>query len=199
MELTSEMYLFLITSILGSAGSLLPFLMQLILQTVGKESQAERLLRQEILKLKQQLQTISMVDQFASYAKVQRKINALSQQYKDKAMERSVGEQRVRMVLGGTLRTIVGLLCVWLIWEHRSDPVVSLPTNLVWPFGPILALPSCEVGQISVMIWLAVVRTVCNKVNTALTSPRTTPQRATPIFNPPPVSPTAVPVAPPLD
>lgn len=51
---------------------------------MGKESPVERQLRQDIVKLKQQLQNISMVDQFASYAKVQRKINALNQQYKDK-------------------------------------------------------------------------------------------------------------------
>lgn len=41
-------------------------------------------MRQEIVRLKQQLQTISMVDQFASYARIQRKINSLNQQYKTK-------------------------------------------------------------------------------------------------------------------
>lgn len=55
-----------------------------VLRSIGGEGSAERQMRQEVGKLKQQLQNISMIDQFATYARVQRKINALNQQYKEK-------------------------------------------------------------------------------------------------------------------
>lgn len=62
--------------------------------------------------------------------------------------ERTVREQRVRLVGDGLIRAVVGMLCVWLIWEHRSDPVLSLPAGLVWPLGHLLSFPSCHLGQV---------------------------------------------------
>ncbi|XP_042240573.1 guided entry of tail-anchored proteins factor 1-like [Homarus americanus] len=167
-----------------------------MLRAIGGEGSGERQMRQEVGKLKQQLQGISMVDQFATYARVQRKINTQNQQYKEKVMERSVGEQRVRLVLGGLLRAVVGLLCIWLIWEHQSDPVISLSPDLVWPLGPLLSFPGCQLGQISVMVWLSVVRIVCSRITSSVTSsaPKPAPQLVTPVFTQ-----SATPVAPPLD
>lgn len=57
-----------------------------MLRAIGGEGSAEAKMRKEVSKLKQQLQSISMVDQFATYARVQRKINTLNQQYKDKGV-----------------------------------------------------------------------------------------------------------------
>ncbi|XP_071551149.1 guided entry of tail-anchored proteins factor 1-like [Panulirus ornatus] len=163
------MFLFVITTSVGSAGAILPTLVQFVLRSIGGEGSAERQMRHDVSKLKQQLQNISMIDQFATYARVQRKINALNQQYKEKVMERSIGEQRVRLVLGGLVRAVVGLLCIWLVWEHRGDPVISLPADLVWPLGPLLSFPGCQLGQISVIVWLGVVRTVCSRITCSLT------------------------------
>lgn len=149
-------------------------------------------MRQEVVRLKQQLQNISMVDQFASYARIQRKINSLNQQYKAKGTvtlwvpslisevafsylycekvcficyilrfvlfflffciwsvnERSIGEKRVQMTVGGLIKAVVGMLCTWLVWENFSEPVVTLPGTLVWPLGPLLSFPSCQLGQV---------------------------------------------------
>lgn len=55
-----------------------------VVRAIGGEGPAERQMRQEVVRLKQQLQNISMVDQFAMYARIQRKINSLNQQYKAK-------------------------------------------------------------------------------------------------------------------
>lgn len=57
-----------------------------LIRAIGGEGPAERQMRQEVMRLKQQLQNISMVDQFASYARIQRKINSLNQQYKAKGI-----------------------------------------------------------------------------------------------------------------
>ncbi|KAK7080547.1 hypothetical protein SK128_005579 [Halocaridina rubra] len=189
------MYLFVVTTVLGFAGVLLPAFIQFLLKAVGGESPAEQQMKKDIARMKQQLQSISMVDQFASYARIQRKINALSQQYKEKVMERSVGEQKVRIGIGGVLWTIVGILCVWLMWEHRSDAVVSLPPDLIWPLGPLLAFPSCSSGQISVIAWLGIVRAVSGKLRSLFVpAPKAAPQPTIPSF-----AQTNTPVAPPLD
>ena len=55
-----------------------------MLKAVGGESAGEQQMKKEITRMRQQLQSISMVDQFASYARVQRKINTLNHQYKEK-------------------------------------------------------------------------------------------------------------------
>jgi len=199
------MYLFVLTSFLGSAGVFMPYVMQLILRFLGGEGKSERQVRQEISKLKLQLQALSMVDQFAAYAKLQRKINTLQQQYKDRVSQRVAGEQKVRMVLGGCVRSVIGLMCVWLVWEYRSDSVASLPPTLMWPLGPLLALPSCQLGQVSVVVWLGVVRSVCQRlaayISPAAKVSATNASRPTipsSFFNPPSTT-IATPVAPPLD
>ncbi|XP_045601972.1 guided entry of tail-anchored proteins factor 1 [Procambarus clarkii] len=190
------MILFVMTTALGCAGVVLPSLVHYVLRAIGGEGAAERQIRHEVGKLKQQLQNISMVDQFATYARVQRKINSLNQLYKGKVMERSMGEQRVRLVLGGMLRAVVGFLCVWLVWEHQGDPVFSLSPDLVWPLGALLSFPGCQLGQISVMMWLGVVRTACSRMASSMTAStvRTGPQLVPPVF-----AQSATPVAPPLD
>ncbi|KAK8398251.1 hypothetical protein O3P69_003866 [Scylla paramamosain] len=137
-----------------------------------------------------------MVDQFANYARIQRKINSLNQQYKTKVSERSIGQQRVQLTVGGIIKTVVGLSCLWLVWENRSEPVVSLPDTLVWPLGPLLSFPSCQYGEISVVVWLAVVRTVCGRISSLL--PSSTPKPTTHSI-PSPFIQTATPVSPPLD
>ena len=62
--------------------------------------------------------------------------------------ERSIGQRRVQLTINGIIKTVVGLSCLWLVWENRSEPVVSLPDTLVWPLGPVLSFPSCQYGQV---------------------------------------------------
>lgn len=62
--------------------------------------------------------------------------------------ERSIGEQRVQMTVGGLIKAVVGMSCAWLVWENVSEPVITLPGALVWPLGPLLSFPSCQLGQV---------------------------------------------------
>ncbi|XP_068247217.1 guided entry of tail-anchored proteins factor 1-like [Palaemon carinicauda] len=191
------MYLLLLTTFLGSAEMLIPGFIQFLLKVVGGESVAELKIKQEISKMRLQLQTISMVDQFASYAKVQRKINVLNQHYKEKVMERFIGEQNIRLGITGVLWAIVGLMCLWVVWEHRTNAVVALPQDLVWPLGPVLAFPYCQNGEISVVVWMAIMRAVCYRITKSIGSTlKTTNHPAGPTI---PQVATGTPVAPPLD
>ncbi|XP_064088943.1 guided entry of tail-anchored proteins factor 1-like [Macrobrachium nipponense] len=192
------MYLLLLTTFLGSAEMLIPGFIQFLLKVVGGESVAEQKIKHEITKMRQQLQTISMVDQFASYAKVQRKINLLNQHYKDKVMERFIGEQNIRLRITGVLWAVVALLCLWVVWEHRSNAVVALPYDLVWPLGPLLAFPSCQVGEISVVVWMGIIRAVCYRISKSIGSTAQKTTNLPPGQTVPQVA-TGTPVAPPLD
>ncbi|KAK4295771.1 hypothetical protein Pmani_031688 [Petrolisthes manimaculis] len=169
---------------MGCAGVVFPAIFQFILKLVRGEGVAELQIRQEVAKLKQQLQSISMVDQFATYARLQRKINTLNQQYRDKVSERSVRAQRARLVVDGLIRAVVGMLSMWLIWEHRSDPVLSLPAGLVWPLGHLLSFPSCQLGQMSMIVWLSIVRAVCGRTSGYFTfaNPKPPPRPPSPVF-----------------
>lgn len=189
------MQLFILSTVLGCAGVVLPALLYYVIRAIGGEGPSERQMRQEVVRLKQQLQSISMVDQFASYARIQRKINSLNQQFKAKVSERSIGEQRVQMTIGGLIKAVVGMSCAWLVWENVSEPVITLPGSLVWPLGPLLSFPSCQLGQISVMVWLGVVKTVCGQISSALPSRAPKPS----LHSPPTFMQTPTPVSPPLD
>ncbi|MCL4135419.1 UNVERIFIED_CONTAM: hypothetical protein GTU68_011822 [Idotea baltica] len=153
------MFLIIIGTILGCGDLITPYIISLILSLTTKESSVELQLRNEIIDLKRQLQTVSMVDQFPSYAKLQRKINALTTQYKDRTTERRTGAQKAKSVLNILLNVLIGVCSLWVVWNHRSSPIVSLPADLIWPFAYVLSLPSCQLGEISVMFWIFIVRT----------------------------------------
>ena len=55
-----------------------------VMKFANMESEGEKLLLDEIKEKRKQLKEISMVDQFVAYAKLERKINALYEQYKQK-------------------------------------------------------------------------------------------------------------------
>ena len=77
------------------------------IRAIGGEGPEERQIRQEVLRLKQQLQNISMVDQFASYARIQRKINSLNQQYKAKG-----ALSNILLLLFSRMISINGYICM---------------------------------------------------------------------------------------
>lgn len=59
-----------------------------MLDIVMSESQEDEDLRQQLSSLRKELQTIRMVDEFARYAKTERKINKLKMQLDDKCKKR---------------------------------------------------------------------------------------------------------------
>ncbi|CAL4093805.1 unnamed protein product [Meganyctiphanes norvegica] len=195
------MYLFMLANSYAFRRYHIIFAFKWILRFLGGEGKSERQIRQEIAKLKLQLQGLSMVDQFAAYAKLQRKINTLQQQYKDRG---NIRNYRYRVDFDKCIN-VISLQCV-LFMNYKTKSIVAL-TTLKWVLSNVFSLMFCKknICSVSVVVWLGVVRSVCQRLAAYLSptaAPSTNASRPTippAFFNPPPSTTTAMPVAPPLD
>uniref|UniRef100_V5H996 Guided entry of tail-anchored proteins factor 1 n=1 Tax=Ixodes ricinus TaxID=34613 RepID=V5H996_IXORI len=58
----------------------IPLVVRMVLQVISQESEMESNLRRQVCDLRAELGGISIVDEFAKYAKIQRKINKMSEE-----------------------------------------------------------------------------------------------------------------------
>ncbi|KAL7648599.1 UNVERIFIED_CONTAM: hypothetical protein RMT77_000505 [Armadillidium vulgare] len=157
------MFLLILSTLLACSHIFIAPVIAIIMNIISKETSMEKQMKAEVVDLKKQLQTVNMVDQFPVYAKLQRKINAQTTRYKEKLSERKSAGQKFKFFLNILFQGLTALCSFILIWNFRSSPVASMPDHLIWPLGHVLSLPSCRPGEISVIVWLPLVRTACGR------------------------------------
>uniref|UniRef100_A0A6A7FZ31 Guided entry of tail-anchored proteins factor 1 n=1 Tax=Hirondellea gigas TaxID=1518452 RepID=A0A6A7FZ31_9CRUS len=146
------------------------FLSWLMCAGVGVE---EKRLLQEVSSLRRRLQNISMADQFAAWAKLQRQINAITQTYQNKASERQRSDERIQGLCSTAVTFLVSAASVWYVWCSYGSAAIELPPPLLSPLASLLAVPGCQPGEVSVVVWLACVRSVMGRLTTRFGSKKT--------------------------
>ncbi|EDL03689.1 tryptophan rich basic protein, isoform CRA_d [Mus musculus] len=74
---------------------LLPSLSSFISRVLQKDAEQESQMRAEIQGMKQELSTVNMMDEFARYARLERKINKMTDKLKTHGTDSSVGQDQV--------------------------------------------------------------------------------------------------------
>lgn len=155
----------IIATIVGCSGLLTKPLQDVMGWLVcGGESAEEKRLLQGVASVRRSLQNISMADQFAAWAKRQREINALTLSYQQKAGERQARDQRLRTICSLAVNIVIALLSLWYVWSCSGSSVVSFPPQLLSPLTSLLAVPGCAAGEVSVVVWLACIRSVSGRL-----------------------------------
>ncbi|NWR88208.1 WRB protein, partial [Furnarius figulus] len=137
---------------------LLPSCSSVISRLLQKDAEQESQMRAEIQTMKQELATISMMDEFARYARLERKINKMTDKLKTHGRVQCllpllVPENIVSRVLSAALM-------ISLIWKYYSEPVTVLPSKWLAPLERLVAFPTGVAGGVGITCWLV----VCNKV-----------------------------------
>ncbi|KAI8324139.1 hypothetical protein GQ54DRAFT_77670 [Martensiomyces pterosporus] len=133
-------------------------------RATGNKKAAERLeLKDSIMQLRRELRTVSSVDQFAKWAKMRRRLDAMSTKFEsvssDLAIERTAFELYVNLVL----RVVVyGSRAVINIYNYRV-PVFYVPANWFYPVLWFLSLPAAPMGSVSVSVWAFACNRVCKR------------------------------------
>ncbi|KAJ1954278.1 GET complex subunit get1 [Dipsacomyces acuminosporus] len=133
-------------------------------KVTGNKKAAERLeLKDSIMHLRRELRTISSVDQFAKWAKMRRRLDALSAKFEkvssDLAIERTAFELYVNLIL----RVVIyGSRAVINIYNYRV-PVFYVPANWFYPVLWFLSLPAAPTGSVSVSVWAFACNRVCKR------------------------------------
>ena len=159
-----SLHLFFVVTLLGLFYSLIPALIKLVMTVLGAATNEQLDMMSELSELKKKMNQISITDEFARYAKLQRQVNKLRDQIKARGTEKNIF--LVKLKWGSTFllyliyvsyfnSIIHGLICysffigqssisVYISWNYRSQPLLRLPNDVFHPFFPIgyiLAFP----------------------------------------------------------
>ncbi|KAM6290742.1 guided entry of tail-anchored proteins factor 1 [Porphyrio hochstetteri] len=139
---------------------LLPSCSSIISRLLQKDAEQESEMRAEIQNMKQELSTISMMDEFARYARLERKINKMTDKLKTHVKARTAQLAKIKWVINIVFYILQAALMIALIWKYYSEPVTVLPSKWLAPLERLVAFPTGVAGGVGITCWLV----VCNKV-----------------------------------
>ncbi|KAF7495082.1 Tail-anchored protein insertion receptor WRB [Sarcoptes scabiei] len=142
MEQFDLLMFYMITSI-SLFNAFIPTIVSLLLNLFIWDSKIEKSLKVQISDLKEELGFINMTDEFAKYSKIQRKLNKISDELKNKNNRQFLYQTKTRMILYVILYGISGIIFFLINWNHFRKPLLFFVSdNLFYPFGPLLAFPT---------------------------------------------------------
>lgn len=126
-----------------------------------KTTALERLLLTQKADLKFEQSKLSMVDQFARFSRIQRKINSIEQELTELQSQRLRNNLIVRMLCTYVVRFIFGMVLTCLGIYYRNTPLLSISSKFdLSPFTYILSYPNAVDNTVSVPVWIMCCTTV---------------------------------------
>ncbi|KYN30042.1 Tryptophan-rich protein [Trachymyrmex cornetzi] len=110
---------------------------------------------------------LSMVDEFAKCAKLQRRCNHVENILKENMNQRLNQKIKLQMLLIYSFRVLNGALILWLWYMYKDKPVIVFSDDLLWPIQNFLSWPCQHKNAISLLIWLIITRlgiSACKKL-----------------------------------
>ncbi|KAL2096560.1 hypothetical protein ACEWY4_008708 [Coilia grayii] len=140
--------------------TLLPSLSSFLSRVLQKDAEQEMEMRTQIQDMKKELSTISMMDEFARYARLERKINKMTNMLKTHVKSRTAHQAKMKWIVNIVFYILQAALMISLIWKYYADPVTVVPSKWIAPLERLVAFPSGVAGGVGITCWLV----VCNKV-----------------------------------
>ncbi|XP_023336970.1 tail-anchored protein insertion receptor WRB-like [Eurytemora carolleeae] len=154
------MYLLLWGAFLSCLSSITAPITKYLVELSSSVTEFEQDLRKQLKELQKELKGISMMDEFAEYARTERKINKVNEKLEACNSARNVQSGKAKWAFTLTIHSITGLLTFLSVWSSWGEPVVILPAEWVWPVGWFLSSPGVGVsGGVSLPAWMALCRT----------------------------------------
>ncbi|KAK0052569.1 tail-anchored protein insertion receptor WRB [Biomphalaria pfeifferi] len=168
------MILLVIIFFLEIAFSFLPnlsgFITSLISRLVIKIADEELNIRSEIKDLKEQQSSISATENFAQYARLQRKIDKLVNTVKERDKERRKFIVYLRMKVTAAIYIVHVIVMLVLMVILRSEPLLMLEESWVSPFARIVAFPTGIPGAVGLGCWVLVSNAVIHRAKVLVES-----------------------------
>ncbi|KAK7882910.1 hypothetical protein WMY93_029084 [Mugilogobius chulae] len=122
--------------------TLLPSISSFLSKMVQKDAEQESEMRAEIQEFKREQFSISMMDEFARYARLERKINKLTDQLKTHVKSRTAQQAKMKWIVNIVFYILQAALMISLIWKYYSDPVTVVPSRWIAPVERLVAFPT---------------------------------------------------------
>jgi len=149
-----KMFLLLWGSLLSLSSTLVAPISKLLVSLTCNITEYELELRRNLKEVKADLAKISMMDEFAQYAKTERKINKLTEKLSQCSSARSLQASKASWAFTLSMHACLGLSLVMTMWSWGSEPVLLLPQAWLSPISWPLSMPTGVPGGISLPIWM---------------------------------------------
>ena len=153
------MYLLLWGSFLSLCSMMVAPLVKLLIYWTCNISEYEIDLRKKIKDIKKDLSKISMQDEFAVYAKTERKMNKLTDKLTACNSARSVQVSKASWAFTITFHAILGLTFSITMWTYGGTPVLVMPPAWTAPLTWLLSLPTGVPGGVGLPLWMGLTTT----------------------------------------
>ncbi|KAI3354427.1 hypothetical protein L3Q82_018942, partial [Scortum barcoo] len=120
---------------------------------VQKDAEQESEMRAEIQEMKKEQSSISMMDEFARYARLERKINKMTDKLKTHVKSRTAQQAKMKWVVNIVFYILQAALMISLIWKYYSDPVTVVPSRWIAPVERLVAFPTGVAELSSLFRW----------------------------------------------
>jgi len=146
-------FLFLITKFLSKSS-------QWISKWFFQPADMERKRFDDAVMLRTEMKKLSMVDDFAAYSKLQRKLNLVTLGLETDSAARLALRKNLSRTISWVLYAICGGSYLLILATHgTSTPVLILPTTWFFPLNYIFSYPTGVEGGVSILIWTLMTRT----------------------------------------
>nr|XP_029134966.1 tail-anchored protein insertion receptor WRB [Labrus bergylta] len=142
--------------------TLLPSISSFLTKMMQKDAEQESGMRIEIQEMKKEQSSISMMDEFARYARLERKLNKMTDKLKTHVKSRTAQQAKMKWIVNIVFYILQAALMISLIWKYYTDPVTVVPSRWIAPVERLVAFPTGVAGGVGITCWLV----VCNKVVT---------------------------------
>lgn len=131
-----------------------------------KVSDDEKKMRAEITDLKEKQAVLSVTDDFAKYAKLQRQVDKLLNQVRAKGLERKSYTTYLGMIFSVFTYVVHAMIVLSLMIAMRSEPLLTFPQSYFSPLSAIVGFPSGVSGAVGLGFWFAICNSVISRLKT---------------------------------
>ncbi|XP_060081140.1 guided entry of tail-anchored proteins factor 1-like [Ylistrum balloti] len=117
-------------------------------------SDEELNLRSQVKELKAEQDSISMTDEFARYAKIQRRIDKLMTQVKESNSTRMQKSSLLSLIVRIGIYVIQAFTMLSLVFRYRNEPLLMFPSEWFYPLQKFVALPTGIPGALGIACWI---------------------------------------------
>lgn len=130
-------------------------------RNIFRASDEELDLRTKMRDMKDELSHINMIDEFARYMKLQRKIDKIMMQIKDTGSNKQKKMAILNLGVKIGLHVLHVLVMLILVFSNRTEPLLQLQsTYWFFPLNKLVALPTGVTGGVGIVCWIV----LCNSV-----------------------------------
>ena len=131
-----------------------------------KLSPKERTLLEEIKELKNEQSGISMMDEFAKYSKIERKLIKLREEMKQIGSFKMEEMKNAKKSLNIAFYAILALFYLFIITNYGfGSPLIKFPDEKwIKPFGWIISSPIFDAVSLGIPFWIFCCKSVLNCV-----------------------------------